>query len=403
MVAAVEIQDLSKRFRLHQERYQSLKERMLRVGRNRSQDFWALQNINVSVEEGATIGLLGHNGSGKSTMLKCIAGILRPTSGEIRTRGRIAALLELGAGFQPELTGRENIFLNGAILGMSKREIGRRFDEIVEFSELEQFIDTQVRFYSSGMYVRLGFAVAVNVDPDILLIDEVLAVGDEAFQRKCIDRVAQFQRDGRTIIVVTHAPDLVRQVCSEAIVLDHGKLVFSGSPGDAVRSFREHLLQGVSYETPVANPVEKTGPDLTVRITGVEIIYPEAGRLHLLPDEPLTVRVTYHASEPVDDCAFAINIYDLDGDLLYGSNSVLQSVDVGRVEGEGEIHFTFSRVPLLDGDYPITVGITTRDGAKVYDWQEQRYKFSVTNPNKTFGTVALPLEMKLVQTEKVPS
>ena len=400
MTDAVEIQDISKRFRLHQERYQSLKERILHVGRNRSQDFWALQDINISVEQGTTLGLLGHNGSGKSTLLKCIAGILQPTTGEIRTRGRIAALLELGAGFQSELTGRENIYLNGSILGMAKKEIERRFDAIVAFSELEPFIDTQVRFYSSGMYVRLGFAVAVNVDPDILLIDEVLAVGDEAFQRKCLDRVAQFQREGRTIIVVSHAPDLVRQVCNNAVVLDHGNMVFSGAPADAVRSFREHLLQGVAYQD-VNQAAREVAPNRKAEITGLEIVYPDSERLHLLPDEPLVIRLTYKALEPIDDCEFGINIYDMDGSLLFGSNTAMAGIEVGRIDGEGEIRFSFDHIPLLDGDYPISVGITSRDGAKVYDWQEQRYKFSVLNPGKTFGIVVLQMKVEVIEDAKV--
>ncbi|MDQ1520210.1 MAG: type transport system ATP-binding protein, partial [Actinomycetota bacterium] len=192
MAAAIEVSDLSKRFRLSSEHYQSLKERIIHFGRTTHTELWALSGIDLEVESGKTLGLLGHNGSGKSTLLKCIAGILQPTHGEIRTVGRIAALLELGAGFHPELTGRENVFLNGSILGLANREIEKRFDEIVAFAELEDHIDRQVRHYSSGMYVRLGFAVAVNVDPDILLVDEVLAVGDEAFQRKCLNRVRQF-------------------------------------------------------------------------------------------------------------------------------------------------------------------------------------------------------------------
>src|SRR5262249_37453244 len=215
------------------------KERVIHFGRVPSEDFWALRDIDLEVPEGSTLGLLGHNGSGKSTLLKCIAGILRPTDGEIATRGRVAALLDLGAGFQGELTGRENIFLNGSILGMSRKELTRRFDEIVGFAELEEFIDTQVRFYSSGMYVRLGFAIAVNVEPDILLVDEVLAVGDEAFQRKCLARVADFQREGRTIIVVSHSPGLIKRTCDTAAVLDHGHLVAAGEPSDSIRVFRE--------------------------------------------------------------------------------------------------------------------------------------------------------------------
>src|SRR5258706_14712053 len=222
MASAIETLHVSKHFRLYHEHYSSLKERMIHFGRIPFEDFVALDDIDVSIEEGSTVGILGHNGSGKSTLLKCVAGILQPNDGEIILRGRLAALLELGAGFHPELTGRENIYLNASILGLSKRDIAKVFDEIVSFSELDKFIDMQVRHYSSGMYVRLGFAVAVNVDPDILLIDEVLAVGDENFQRKCLERVAQFQRDGRTILFVTHAADLVRRICERALVLDRG-------------------------------------------------------------------------------------------------------------------------------------------------------------------------------------
>ena len=198
---------------------------MINFGRIPYEPFMALNDIDFDIEEGTTVGILGHNGSGKSTLLKCVAGILQPNTGEIVTRGRLAALLELGAGFNHELTGRENVFMNASILGLSKKDTELIFDEIVAFSELERFIDMQVRHYSSGMYVRLGFAVAVNVEPDILLVDEVLAVGDEAFQRKCVERVKKFQGEGRTTLFVTHAADMVRQICDRAIVLDHGKMV----------------------------------------------------------------------------------------------------------------------------------------------------------------------------------
>src|SRR6476660_4148790 len=255
MPAAIEIRHVSKHFRLYHEHYSSLKERMIHFGRIPFEDFIALDDINVEIEEGSTVGILGHNGSGKSTLLKCVAGILQPNDGEIVTRGRLAALLELGAGFHPELTGRENIFMNASILGLSKRDITSVFDEIVAFAELEKFIDMQVRHYSSGMYIRLGFAVAVNVAPDILLVDEVLSVGDEAFQRKCLDRVAQFQKEGRTIVFVTHAADLGRRICERALVLDHGVLVADSAPGEAVRTFRE-TLQHSGLADPSVEAVE---------------------------------------------------------------------------------------------------------------------------------------------------
>ena len=240
---AVDVRGVSKRFRLAHGRYNSLKERVIHGGRTPHEDFWALKDVSLSAHEGETVGILGRNGSGKSTLLKCICGVLQPTSGEVVVRGKLAGLLELGAGFQQDLTGRENIYLNGSLLGMSKKEVDRVFDDIVDFSELEEFIDGQVKFYSSGMYVRLGFAVAVNVDPDILVVDEVLAVGDERFQRKCIERVKVFQREGRTILFVTHSPDQVRSICDRAVVLSHGDVVNEGPPGEAVRIFREGLLE----------------------------------------------------------------------------------------------------------------------------------------------------------------
>src|SRR5919198_1055674 len=252
---AIEIQGIGKKFRRYKERPTSLKQRVTRF-RVRSEELWALKDVGIEIEEGSTFGLIGPNGSGKSTLLKIVAGILRPSEGRVVTRGRIAALLELGAGFHPELTGRENVYLNASILGLSRKETAAAFDSIVAFAELEDFIDSQVKFYSSGMFVRLGFAVAVHVDPQILLVDEVLAVGDEGFQRKCLDRVRQFQREGRTIVFVTHAVDLVRQICDEAVMLDRGRIHTSGDPEDVVREFRLQMLRD---ELAYAGDTEETG------------------------------------------------------------------------------------------------------------------------------------------------
>ena len=225
--------------------------------------------------QGQTVGILGHNGSGKSTLLKCVAGILTPTPGQVRVRGRLASLLELGAGFHPELSGRENVYINAAFYGMGRRQIDRVFDDIVAFSELAQFIDEPVKHYSSGMYVRLGFAVAVNLDPDVLLVDEVLAVGDELFQAKCLSRIKQFQADGRTIVFVTHDAATVRQVCDRAIVINHAELVLDGAPGDAIRTFREHL-HGNLAERPIVPG------DVNV-ISAAMVQYPDAARSHIAP------------------------------------------------------------------------------------------------------------------------
>src|SRR4051812_30596054 len=387
---------------------------MLHFGRTPSENFIAVNDIDIDIEEGTTVGVLGHNGSGKSTLLKCVAGILQPNEGEIVTRGRLAALLELGAGFHPELTGRENIFMNASILGLSKRDITAVFDEIVAFAELEKFIDMQVRHYSSGMYIRLGFAVAVNVDPDILLVDEVLSVGDESFQRKCLERVKRFQREGRTILFVTHAPDLIRRICDRGIVLDHGEMIADTLPGEAVRTFRE-TLQRSGLADPTVEAVEAaaeaagTGdPETThgrqmaasathqVKITNVTIEHPGTidGNTWLLPDEALTIRVGYHASEPTDDLLFGIAIHDEEGNTIFGTNSKIAGVAVPVADGDGQVMFDFDHIPLLDGTYLVTLAIQSTDEGTVYDWSDQQYQFSVMNPARTHGIVALPMQVR---------
>jgi ABC-2 type transport system ATP-binding protein len=390
--SAISVRNVSKHFTVAHERYPSLKERVIHLGRTQGEDFVALHPMDIEIAEGTTFGLLGHNGSGKSTLLKCIAGILRPTSGEIETRGRVAALLELGAGFQPELTGRENVYLNGAILGMSKRDLARRFDEIVAFAELEQFIDTQVRFYSSGMYVRLGFAIAVSVDPDILLVDEVLAVGDEAFQRKCLERVERFQLEGRTIVVVTHAADLVRRICQAAAVLHHGNLVACGDPGESVQVFREHLRKTESRPKPGEAPAVND----IFRIGTVGLEHP-GGRScsSIEPGGPLSVRVAFDVDAPVDDLVLTIMIHDSEGRMVHGVNTEDAGFRMPTVEGSGEFVFAFAQVPLPDGEYAITLCATSRDGLYIYDWHEQRYRFDVRDPARALASHDFPVRVTL--------
>src|ERR671935_2460610 len=292
-VDAIEIDGVSKRFRLFRQKPSSLKQRVL-TARSRADELWALHDVSFDVREGSTFGLIGHNGSGKTTLLKCIAGILRPTSGAIRQRGRLAALLELGAGFHPELTGRENVYLNASFLGLSRQQTARVYDEIVAFAELEDFMDNQVKFYSSGMLVRLGFAVAVHVDPEIFLIDEVLAVGDESFQRRCLERVRRFQGEGRKIVLVSHALDTVRQVCDRAVMLEHGRIEMEGTPESVVRELRHRLLS----DDPRFVPEEGTRE---VEIAGVSIGSGSAAEAALLPDEALTIAVELRADSPVPD------------------------------------------------------------------------------------------------------
>jgi ABC-2 type transport system ATP-binding protein len=395
VAAAIEIEAVSKRFRLYHEKFTSLKERILHGGKVPFEDFWALRDIDLRIETGESIGLLGHNGSGKSTLLKCIAGILRPTEGEIRTAGRLAALLELGAGFQPDLSGRENIFLNASILGMKRAEIERRFDNIVGFAgdEVARMIDNQVKFYSSGMYVRLGFAVAINVDPEILLVDEVLAVGDESFQRKCLDKVTQFQREGRTIVVVTHSPDMVRQICTRAAALDHGQLVEVGEPNDVIRTFRERLMTGIYAASDLSDPTLARG-ELSplwhrVRITEVEVVYPRPDQEALLPGQPIEFRIGYDASgATVADVVAGIAVYGSNGMVVYGTNSHLKGRDLEPLSGTGAIVFSVRDLPLLDGTYRLTVGLHTLGGLQ-YDHWEQQALFEVAAPGRDVGVVRL--------------
>ena len=252
---AISARNVSKKFLLHRKRATSLKERLIRRHAE-AEVLWAVRDLSLDIERGETVGLIGANGSGKSTTLKLLAGILRPTEGTVTVNGRIASLLELGAGFNGELSGRDNVYLNASLLGLSRKEVDRHFDAIVAFSELEPFIDNQVKNYSSGMYVRLGFAVAVHTDPDILLVDEVLAVGDEAFQQKCLAKIEEFQHDGRTILLVSHSLDLVEKICTRSVVLDHGKVRYAGDP-----AFATGELRAILGTTPPPQAVpERAGP-----------------------------------------------------------------------------------------------------------------------------------------------
>ncbi len=406
---AISVASVTKEFRIYKEHAPSAKERIIRMGRNPHHIFKALDDVSFEVAQGETFALLGHNGSGKSTLLKCVAGTLRPTAGRIVSRGRLAALLELGAGFHPELTGRENIYLNGSILGFSRTQIDRIFDDIVEFAELHDFIDNQVKHYSSGMYARLGFAVAINVEPEILLVDEVLSVGDESFQRKCIDRVRQLQADGRTILLVSHAAEMVRQLADRAAVLDHGQVVTVAEPAEAIRALREALARrgialapeqtddgevatepaGPQWSGPPSASVPAIDLDRDVIITGVRTEYPDPEARYLLPNQPLRIRIDYVAPHRQDDIAFGLSIETQAGELVYGTNTQDLVQPIHWVDGVGAVCFDLPRVPLLDGSYLVSVNATTRLGGTVYDERYQLDRFEVMQPGVERGSIAL--------------
>lgn len=331
---AVDARDITKRFVTYHRRATSVKERFVSRGKIDTEDFYALRDINLAIPRGETVGLIGANGSGKSTLLKVLAGILRPTTGTVDTIGRVASLLELGAGFNSELSGRDNVFLNASLLGLTRKETERLFDDIVAFSEIEQFIDNQVKHYSSGMYVRLGFAVAVHVDPDILLVDEVLAVGDEHFQRKCLAKISDFQSDGRTILLVTHALETVEAMCTRGVVLDHGNLVYDGAPAYATGTLRGILHGG---DVPGAAP-SSPGATFVSALTSHDVGGPQVDSF--AAGEQMCLRIT-------------IDTHDRD-DLVHGPLRV-------TIMGAGNI-------PVLVLRTDVDQGVPPSPGRHVFDF-----------------------------------
>lgn len=389
---AVAVRDLSKRFRLYHDKPTSLKERLINWRTPKFEEFWALDGVSLEVAPGETFGLIGPNGSGKSTLLKCIAGILLPDAGTIETHGRMASLLELGAGFHPDLTGRENIYLNASILGLTRRETDRYFDEIVDFAELEPFIDMQVKHYSSGMYVRLGFAVAVHVDPDILIVDEVLSVGDEVFQRKCLDRIRRFQREGRTIVFVTHAVDSVREICSHAAFLHHGEVQAYGEADEVIRNFRE-TIHGEAHLEAAAGTERGTGE---VQVVSVAIRDGDGAEREIFyAGDTMDVVVDIEAQTPVEDPNIGIAFYDERDHLVFGTNTARRELRLGQLQGKARVRLSLESLPFQDGRFSITVGVTTRDERVPYHWQEKAYAFRCVNLSRDVGFVHAPSQMTM--------
>jgi len=389
LTTVIDIENVSKRFVIRKEK--SLKERIVNLRRSNlhKEDFWALRDVSFDIEAGSTVGLIGPNGSGKSTLLKTVGGIIQPTTGSVMLRGRLAALLELGAGFNPDLTGRENIYLNASILGLSRQETERHFDAIVDFSGIERFIDTQVKFYSSGMYVRLAFAVAIHVDPDVLLVDEVLAVGDEAFQRKCMDRIHAFQHEGRTIVLVTHSLNQVLEVCDRAVVLDHGTVIADGAPRDSLRALREeydqmrqedvaHELERAAQEEAVTAAAPAATP--TAEVVSVTVHAADGTPTEVLhPGEGLRVRVTVRADAPVVNGYVGIALEDTAGNLLYGTNSKLLGIPIPTVIGTQTYEFDLPSLWIGDSSLVLHAAISAENGIELHRLREGALISSVTD------------------------
>lgn len=354
--------------------------------------FPALQNINLSIEEGKTIGIIGANGSGKSTLLKLIAGITKPTSGRIEVKGRVSALIELGAGFHPEISGRENVFINGIMLGLSKKEISEKFDEIVKFAELEDFIDEPVKTYSSGMYMRLGFAVAINVNPDILLIDEVLAVGDASFIPKCLEKIAEFKKKRKTIVFVSHALDTVTSICDEVVWLKKGEIQLIGDPKRVVDAYLQDVLSKEEKRFMEAHKAIIPTEQREGRWGSQEIVirdvklYGSDGREKYVFEsgEDFSIEMDVYAEKEVEDFVFGIAIFSADGIRVYGTNTDLEDMEPVNFQGEGKVIFRITGLDLIDGTYFLDVAAVRKDGYP-YDYHRSLYTFKVYSKKKDVG------------------
>ena len=380
--AAITVDGVSKKFRWHRDKRTSFKERVFRGKPEQLNEFWALKNISIEIPHGTTFGLIGHNGSGKSTLLKLLAGIHRPTSGTVATTGRISALLELGAGFHPELTGRENIYLNGAILGLSRKQIDGAMDQIIDFSGIEEFVDVPVKVYSSGMYVRLGFSIAVTVDPEILLVDEIVAVGDEEFQRKCFDHLHELRRRGTTIVIVTHALGFIENLCDQAAWLDHGVLRTVDDSRKVVRQYLDAVNEEEAAHTRASQPEgpAAAGPARLgsgeVRITKLEYL-DAAGNVCpvLLSGQAATFRMHYDATAPVAEPVFGLGFVHESGVTVAGPNSAASGSLPQTIAGKGYVDFSVPSLTLQPGSFEVTTAIVHQ--GHVYDYAERGFDLRV--------------------------
>ncbi len=424
---AIEVTNASKVYRRYSRRRQfsTLKSALLSRSliRNLRPDetFAAVSGVTFTVPRGRTLGVVGRNGSGKSTLLKLVAGITKPTSGSVSVNGRVSALIELGAGFHPEISGRENVFINGIMLGLTKREVARRFDEIVDFAEMKDFIDAPVKTYSSGMYMRLGFAVAIHVDPDVLLVDEVLAVGDEGFTHKCLDKFAEFKRRGKTILLVTHSLGLVERFCDDALWMDGGHMKGMGDPKRMVGAYitdvevseEQQLAAGdakaqqsataVSPDEPASavlpdHPIETAeGPadmfrategrwgSREIEITDVQLTGADGTTGHVFHSgQPVTVLIGLRSPIENDDFVIGIGIFNAEGVCVYGTNTNIEELKAVRILGDAEARFTVDSLDLVEGTYKLDVAIHKLDGYP-YDYHRLLYTFRVKSRTKDVG------------------
>jgi ABC-type polysaccharide/polyol phosphate transport system ATPase subunit len=384
-VGLIRVEGVSRRFRIHARDAHTLKDLFVQRGRTEPNDVWALRDVSAEIGRGEAVGLIGRNGSGKTTLLRVIAGIIRPTAGRVWAEGRIGSLLELGAGFHLDFTGRENVFLNGAIQGLRRADIKARFDEIVAFAELENAIDRPVRTYSSGMTMRLGFAIAAFLDADILLLDEVFAVGDESFQRKCFGRIFAFKEQGGTIVFVSHDASAVERLCERSVLLDGGRVAFDGPTREAVTRYRRTLADD-------ADPAER-GVGLRewgsgeASIASASLVGQEGSdRLQFLSGEPFELRVNV-AAEGVPPPRLQLELRDDVGALVAGHAVDLRVIGWASGNGAREVRFRIGELPLADGRFHLRLGLTDEAGQHVYHWLDDALVFVVYPGDDVRGVV----------------
>jgi ABC-type polysaccharide/polyol phosphate transport system ATPase subunit len=395
---------VSRSFRILHDRNLTLKETVLRRRRTDATELWAVRGVDLDVAPGEAIGIIGQNGSGKSTLLKMLAGIIPPHSGTVEIGGTVASMLELGAGFHPDFTGRENVYMNASIHGLSEREVDARFDDIVAFAELPDFIDMPVRTYSSGMSMRLAFAIASHVDPDVLLLDEVLAVGDEAFQRKCFGRIFEFRRRGGTLAFVSHDPAAIERVCDRVVLLQEGDVVADGPPGDVLAVYHRMLAGGgddAAADGSAAGARLHWGDGQAV-IEEVRLVGPAGPTDRFMSGEPFEVEMDVSAAAPVETPVFGLAIHTVEGLLCYGTNTRMDQIPVDVLEGRLTVRFTVPHLPLHEGRFTVTVAAHSQDESVVYHWLDRWVEFSVFPRGTGVGAVDASGRWSIGSRERIP-
>ncbi|MEX3620169.1 ABC transporter ATP-binding protein [Paenibacillus glucanolyticus] len=414
---AISINNVTKSFKIFAERTATLKDRIINRRKNKYQKFTALENISLTIQQGQTVGFLGRNGSGKSTLLKLLTGILYPDSGEIEVKGKVSSLLELGAGFHPDFTGKENIFMNAAILGLTKKEIKKKLNEIISFSELKEYIDNPVRNYSSGMYMRLAFSVAIMVEPDVLLIDEVLAVGDAAFQQKCMDQLLKMKAKGTTIVFVSHDLGAMEKLCDRVVWISKGIVRSDGEPKKVIDQYLAHLAneenkrlideslvnsrineqvnESVENEE-TTRSIDNKDPgrwgNQYVQIDNVYFTdYNHQSKFSFLADEQMIIKIRYKGNKEVENPIFGIAIHTIDHIHCYGTNTFIDYFKINRIkeQEEGTINFKIPTLNLCSGTYLVTAAVHDEHGNQ-FDFHDKKFSFMITSLTKDVGIVKVP-------------